>query len=136
LIAAGIALAANDRFALKAPNGIEFSQFKGYETWDMVASATSDNAAGYGSSPEPGCIKSILANPVMINAFKAGILCQQTTGEHPRARRARSENGRYVVYAPRPGTSSRSTTAARWSAWATLPRAVAGTSVGRGVRFA
>jgi hypothetical protein len=39
-------------------------------------------------------------------------------------------------YAPRRGTSSRSTTAARWSAWATLPRAVAGTSVGRGVRFA
>jgi hypothetical protein len=50
LIAAGIALAANDRFALKAPNGIEFSQFKGYETWDMVASATSDNA----HRPSPG----------------------------------------------------------------------------------
>jgi hypothetical protein len=31
------ALAAQDRFTLKAPNGIAFSEFRGYETWQSVA---------------------------------------------------------------------------------------------------
>ena len=54
--------AAQDRYALKAPNGIAFSEFRGYETWQAVApSETTDG------------IKAILASPVMINAYKAGI---------------------------------------------------------------
>jgi hypothetical protein len=28
-----MALAAQDRFTLKSPNGISYSEFKGYETW-------------------------------------------------------------------------------------------------------
>jgi hypothetical protein len=31
LFVVGITLAAQDRFDLKAPNGISFSEFKGYE---------------------------------------------------------------------------------------------------------
>ncbi len=31
------ALAAQNRFTLKAPNGIAFSEFRGYETWQSVA---------------------------------------------------------------------------------------------------
>ena len=69
----GVTLAENDRFALNAPNGIAFSQFKDYETWDVIGSSVTDDAGGCGSSPEPGCIKSIVGNPVMIRAFKAGI---------------------------------------------------------------
>ena len=69
----GVTLAENDRFALNAPNGIAFSEFKDYETWDVIGSSVTDDAGGCGTSPEPGCIKSIVGNPVMIGAFKAGI---------------------------------------------------------------
>ena len=55
------AFAAEDRFTLKAPNGIEFSEFRGYESWQYVApSVTNDQ------------IKVIAANPVMIAAYKDG----------------------------------------------------------------
>jgi hypothetical protein len=54
-------LMAQDRFALKTPNGIAFSEFGGYETWQYVApSVTNDQ------------IKIIAANPVMIAAYKDG----------------------------------------------------------------
>jgi hypothetical protein len=57
-----MALAAQDRFTLKAPNGVAFSEFRGYETWQDVAVSQTDNG-----------IKAILGNPVMINAYKEGI---------------------------------------------------------------
>jgi hypothetical protein len=57
-----MALAAQDRFTLKAPNGVAFSEFRGYETWqDVAVSQTEDG------------IRAILGNPVMINAYKDGI---------------------------------------------------------------
>ena len=55
LLSAG--LAAQDRFTLKTPNGIAFSEFKGYEAWQMIASSQPDDAGGCGSTPAPGCIK-------------------------------------------------------------------------------
>jgi hypothetical protein len=72
LFVVGITLAAQDRFALKAPNGIAFSEFKDYDKWQVIASAMADDAAGCGSSPEPGCIKSIVGNPAMIRAYQDG----------------------------------------------------------------
>jgi hypothetical protein len=59
-------LPAQDRFTLKVPNGIAFSEFKGYETWQVIAPSQPDNEGGCGSSPAPGCIKAVLGNPVMI----------------------------------------------------------------------
>jgi hypothetical protein len=57
-----IALAAEDKYTLKAPNGVAFSEFRGYESWQNVApSVTKDG------------IKSILANPVMIKAYQDGM---------------------------------------------------------------
>jgi hypothetical protein len=54
--------ATQDRFTLKSPNGIAFREFKGYETWQNIAvSETNDG------------IKTILGNPVTINAYKEGI---------------------------------------------------------------
>ena len=73
LFVAGITLAAQDRFALKTPNGIAFSEFKDYEAWQVIAPALPDDAGGCGLSPAPGCIKAIVGNPVMIEAYKAGI---------------------------------------------------------------
>jgi hypothetical protein len=32
-----MALAAQDRFTLQVPNGLAFSDFRGYETWQDVA---------------------------------------------------------------------------------------------------
>ena len=62
VVLTGIALAAQDKFTLKAPNGVAFSEFKGYESWQNVAPSVVDEG-----------IKSILANPVMIKAYKNGI---------------------------------------------------------------
>ena len=50
-----------DRFILKAPNGIAFAEFKGYDAWQVIApSQTAD------------VVKATLGNPVMIKAFAAG----------------------------------------------------------------
>ncbi|HSQ79100.1 MAG TPA: cytochrome P460 family protein [Candidatus Bathyarchaeia archaeon] len=61
-VLAVLALAEQDRFKLKAPNGVAFSEFKGYETWQDVAVSQTDEG-----------IKAILANPVMIKAYREGI---------------------------------------------------------------
>src|SRR5205807_5110461 len=58
----GMAVYAQDRYALKSPAGIAFSDFKGYEDWAMVSSARTDEV-----------LKVIVANPTMIAAYKAGI---------------------------------------------------------------
>jgi hypothetical protein len=57
----GITLAAQDRFALKSPNGIAFSEFKGYDAWQVIAPSQPD-----------GGIKAILGNPLMIKAYNDG----------------------------------------------------------------
>jgi hypothetical protein len=57
-------LAAQDKYELKAPNGISFSEIRGYETWQVVApSYRTDNNE----------LRIILGNTVMINAYKEGI---------------------------------------------------------------
>src|SRR5471032_291727 len=58
----GVAVYAQDKYALKSPDGIAFSDFKGYEDWAVVSSARTDEV-----------LKVIVANPAMIDAFKAGI---------------------------------------------------------------
>src|SRR5262245_28234437 len=68
-----VAVAAQDRFTLKSANGIAFAEFKGYEAWQMIASSQADAGNGCGTSPDPGCIKSIVGNPVMIKAYGDGI---------------------------------------------------------------
>src|SRR3984957_18166094 len=51
-----------DKYSLKSPSGIAFSDFRGYEDWAVVSSAE--------QSPIQ---KVIVANSTMINAFKAGV---------------------------------------------------------------
>ena len=57
----GVALAAQDRYTLKIPNGPAFSEFKGYETWQNVAVSQTETS-----------LKVIAANPAMINAYRQG----------------------------------------------------------------
>ena len=51
-----------DKYSLKSPSGIAFSDFRGYEDWSVVSSARTDEV-----------LKVIVANPKMINAYKAGV---------------------------------------------------------------
>jgi len=57
----GMALAAQDRFTVKVPNGIAFSDFRGYETWQNVAVSQTENG-----------LKVIAANTAMIKAYRQG----------------------------------------------------------------
>jgi hypothetical protein len=66
-----LAAQAPDRFALKASNGIAFSQFKGYESWQLIATSQHDGNDGCGTSKN-GCMKAILGTPVMIQAYRDG----------------------------------------------------------------
>src|SRR5690348_6631854 len=56
------AVYAQDKYSLKSPSGIAFSDFKGYEDWAVVSSARTDEV-----------LKVIVANPAMVNAYKAGV---------------------------------------------------------------
>ena len=58
----GMALAAQDRFTLKVPNGPAFSDFRGYENWQNVAVSQTENG-----------LKVIAANTAMTNAYRSGI---------------------------------------------------------------
>jgi len=53
---------SQDRYTLKVPGGLAFSEFKGYESWQVV-SLSQDGPA----------VAAILANPVMIKAYESGI---------------------------------------------------------------
>jgi hypothetical protein len=57
-----VALAAQNRFTLKVPNGLAFSEFRGYETWQNVAV----------SQTEKG-LKVIAANTAMMTAYRQGV---------------------------------------------------------------
>ena len=61
-VLAGIAVfAQQDRYTLRVPDGLAFSDFKGYDTWQDVAVSETE-----------GSVKAILANPTMIGAYKEG----------------------------------------------------------------
>src|SRR5277367_6340888 len=53
---------AQDKYSLKTSSGIAFSDFRGYEDWAVASSARTDEV-----------LKVIVANPTMINAYKAGV---------------------------------------------------------------
>jgi cytochrome P460 len=61
-VVGGLALAAQDKYTVKVPNGLAFSDFRGYEDWnDVAVSQTQTN------------LKVIAANDVMMNAFRQGL---------------------------------------------------------------
>jgi hypothetical protein len=60
-VVAALALAAQDKYTLKVPGGLAFSEFRGYEAWQTVSVSRNEEAVAV-----------ILGNPVMIDAFRAG----------------------------------------------------------------
>jgi hypothetical protein len=58
----GRTILAQDKYTVKVPNGLAFSEFKGYEDWPVIA-----------ISENQGLIAVIVANPVMIDAYREGV---------------------------------------------------------------
>jgi hypothetical protein len=75
LVSASVVLTAKsqNRSNPKSGNGIELSEFRGYETWPMISVSQPDDADGCGSAPAPGCMKAIVGNTTMMKAYKEGI---------------------------------------------------------------
>src|SRR5262245_41642700 len=59
----GVAISAQDKYSLKTPSGIAFSDFRGYEDWVVVSSALTPDDR----------LKVMVANPTMIQAYRAGV---------------------------------------------------------------
>ncbi len=68
--ALGIALAVlgcrafggEDKYKLRVPNGLAFADFRGYENWQVVAVSQTEQL-----------LKVMVANPIMIDAYRAGV---------------------------------------------------------------
>ena len=57
-----MAMAAQDKYTVKVPGGLAFSEFRGYEAWQVVS-----------ISQDGPLMAATLANPVMIKAYMSGI---------------------------------------------------------------
>jgi hypothetical protein len=55
------AISAQDKYTLKVPGGLAFSEFRGYEAWQAISMSRNEKAVAV-----------ILGNPAMIDAYKAG----------------------------------------------------------------
>jgi Cytochrome P460 len=58
----GAAVSAQDKYTLQVPNGLAFSDFRGYEDWQVFSVSQTEDL-----------LKVMVANPVMIDAYKAGV---------------------------------------------------------------
>jgi len=61
-ISAALAISAQDKYTVKVPGGLAFSEFRGYEAWQAIAVSRNERV-----------VAMILGNPVMIEAYRAGI---------------------------------------------------------------
>jgi len=62
VFATGVAISAQDKYTVKVPDGLGFSEFRGYEDWAVIA--ISENG---------GKFAAIMGNPAMIDAYKEGV---------------------------------------------------------------
>ena len=53
---------AQDKYTVKVPGGLAFSEFRGYEAWQAISISRDEKVVAV-----------ILGNPVMIDAYRAGI---------------------------------------------------------------
>ena len=58
----GRAISGQDKYTLQVPGGLAFSEFRGYESWQVIA-----------ISHNHDMLAAILGNSVMIDAYKVGI---------------------------------------------------------------
>jgi hypothetical protein len=58
----GLAISAQDKYNVKVPGGLAFSEFRGYEGWQAISMSRNEKVVAI-----------ILGNPAMIDAYRAGI---------------------------------------------------------------
>jgi len=58
----GLAMSAQDKYTVKVPGGLAFSEFRGYEGWQAISISRNERVEAM-----------ILGNPAMIDAYRAGI---------------------------------------------------------------
>jgi hypothetical protein len=56
------AISAQDKYTVQVPNGLAFSDFRGYENWEVVAVSDTENS-----------VKAIVANPTMMAVYRDGL---------------------------------------------------------------
>jgi len=61
-VSGGIATSAQDKYTVRVPGGLAFSEFRGYEAWQAISISRNERV-----------VAMILGNPVMIAAYQAGI---------------------------------------------------------------
>ena len=65
-VSSGLAISAQDsgqnKYTVKVPGGLAFSEFKGYEAWQAISLSRNGKV-----------VAAILGNPAMIDAYRAGI---------------------------------------------------------------
>ena len=84
----------HDKYSVKIPGGLAFSEFRGYEKWQVIAVSQNQTV-----------ISAILGNPEIIKAFESGIPGNgkpfpdgsKMAKIHWNARRAESETGQPLV---------------------------------------
>jgi hypothetical protein len=57
-----LARGAQDKYTVKVPGGLAFSEFRGYEAWQAISISRNERVVAV-----------ILGNPVMIDAYRSGI---------------------------------------------------------------
>jgi hypothetical protein len=63
-VSVALAFAAQDKYTVKVPGGLGFAEFRGYEDWQPVGPSLTD---------AQNVIRVIVANPVMIQAYREGV---------------------------------------------------------------
>ena len=61
-VLAALAPAAQDKYTVKVPGGLAFSEFRGYEAWQAISMSRNEKV-----------VDVILGNSAMIDAYRAGI---------------------------------------------------------------
>jgi hypothetical protein len=62
MVLGGQAFSAQDKYTLRVPDGLAFSDFRGYENWQVVAVSQTEDL-----------LKAMVANATMIDAYRAGV---------------------------------------------------------------
>jgi hypothetical protein len=62
VLGGGRVFAAQDKYTVRVPNGLAFSDFRGYENWQVVAVSQTEEL-----------LKVMVANPTMIDAYRSGV---------------------------------------------------------------
>src|SRR5258706_4252093 len=62
VVVGGLVISAQEKYTVKVPGGLAFSEFRGYETWQAISISRNEKAVAV-----------ILGNPAMIDAYRAGI---------------------------------------------------------------